>query len=175
MLTRSGQGLLGQSEELDELIAKIIGDDIKEGRAVKIQDDMIIGGATQLEAAENYIWILEKLYLTNLKAEPHKTVIFPKSADISGWIWQRGGFISVSPHQRSSLLNTKEEDIKTVRDMRSFIGLYASHDTICNSFRRHDSRTAIRRQIYVEPRSITMVQRSKITHQNQTHVISSTS
>ena len=84
VLTRSGQGLLGQSEELDELMAKIIGDDIKEGRAVKIQDDMIIGGATQLEAAKNYIQILEKLYLANLRAEPHKTVIFPKSADISG-------------------------------------------------------------------------------------------
>ena len=124
VLTRSGQGLLGQSEELDELMAKIIGDDIKEGRAVKIQDDMIIGGATQLEAAKNYIRILEKLYLANLRAEPHKTVIFPKSADISGWIWKRGGFISVSPHRRSSLLNTKEEDIKTVKDMRSFIGLY---------------------------------------------------
>ena len=58
---RSGQGLLGQSEELDELMAKIIGDKIKEGRGVKIQDDMIIGGATQLEAAQNYIRILEKL------------------------------------------------------------------------------------------------------------------
>ena len=84
VLARSGQGLLGQSEELDELMAKILGDDIKEGRAVKIQNDMIIGGATQLEAAENYIRILEKLYLANLRAEPHKTVIFPKSADISG-------------------------------------------------------------------------------------------
>ena len=30
----------------------------------------------------------------------------------------------MSPHRRSSLLNTKEEDIKTVQDMRSFIGLY---------------------------------------------------
>ena len=55
VLTRSGQGLLGQSEELDELMAKIIGDDIKEGRAVKIQDNKIIGGATQIEAAKNYI------------------------------------------------------------------------------------------------------------------------
>ena len=31
VLTRSGQGLLGQSEELDEIMAKILGDDIKEG------------------------------------------------------------------------------------------------------------------------------------------------
>ena len=124
VLTRSGQGLLGQSEELDELMAKILGDDIKEGRATKIQDDIIIGGQTQLEAAQNYIRILEKFYLANLRAEPEKTIIFPKTADISGWIWEKGGYISVSPHRRNSLINTKEEDIKTVKDMRSFIGLY---------------------------------------------------
>ena len=124
VLARSGQGLLGQSEELDELMAKVLGLEIKEGRAIKIQDDVIIGGDTQLEAARNYIGILEKLYLANLRAEPGKTIIFPKSADISGWIWEKGGFLKVSPHCRSSLLNTKEEDIKTVRDMRSFIGLY---------------------------------------------------
>ena len=105
-------------------MAKILGTEIKEGRAVKIQDDIIIGGDTQLEAAHIYIRILEKLYLANLRAEPGKTIIFPKSADISGWIWEKGGYIKVSPHRRSSLLNTREEDIKTVRDMRSFIGLY---------------------------------------------------
>ena len=104
-------------------MAKILGEEIKEGRAVKIQDNIIIGD-TQLEAAHNYTRILEKFYLANLRAEPGKTVIFPKLADISGWIWERGGYIKVSPHCRSSLLNTKEEDIKTVRDMRSFIGLY---------------------------------------------------
>ena len=63
VLTRSGQGLLGQSEELDELMAKILGDNIKEGRATKIQDDIIIGGQTQLEAARNYIKI--KTYQCN--------------------------------------------------------------------------------------------------------------
>ena len=106
VLTQSGQGLLGQSEELDELMAKILGEDIKEGRATKIQDDIIIGGNSQLEASQNYIRILEKFYLANLRAEPEKTIIFPKSADISGWIWEKGGFITVSPHRRNSLINT---------------------------------------------------------------------
>ena len=53
-------------------MAKILGDDIKEGRATKIQDDIIIGGQTQLEAARNYIKILEKFYLSYLRAEPEK-------------------------------------------------------------------------------------------------------
>ena len=46
VLARSGQGLLGKSEELDELMAKIL-EEIKEGRAVKIQDDVIIGKKPQ--------------------------------------------------------------------------------------------------------------------------------
>ena len=124
VLARSGQGLLGQSKELDKLMSKILSKEIKEGRAVKIQDDIIVGGDTQLEAATNYILILEKLFQANLRVEPNKTIIFPKSADIAGWIWQEGGFLSVSPHRRSSLLNTKEEHITKVKLMHSFIGLY---------------------------------------------------
>ena len=45
------------------------------------------------------------------------------TVDIKGWIW-REGFLEVSPHRRSSLLNTKEENISKVKHMRSFIGLY---------------------------------------------------
>ena len=97
VLARSGQGLLGQSEELDELLAKILGVDIKEGKAIKIQDDIIIGGDTQEQTIKNYAHILEKLYLANMRVEPGKTIIFPKSVDIAGWIWENG-HLSVSPH-----------------------------------------------------------------------------
>ena len=123
VLARLGQGLLGQSEELDELLAKILHKEIKEGKAVKIQDDIIVGGETQLEAAKNLNLILEKLFLANLRIEPSKTIIFPMTVDIKGWIW-RERFLEVSPHRRSSLLNTKEENISKVKHMRSFIGLY---------------------------------------------------
>ena len=77
VLARSGQRLLGQSEELEKLLAKIFHDEIKNGKVIKIQDDIIIGGATQLEAARNYILVLEKLHLANLRVEPNKTLIFP--------------------------------------------------------------------------------------------------
>ena len=105
-------------------MAKIPHTEIMEGRAIKIQDNIIIGGDKKLEAAHNYIHVLEKLYQANLKIEPNKTIFFPKSIDIAGWIWQEGGYISVSRHRRSSLINTKEEDITKVKYMRSFIGLY---------------------------------------------------
>ena len=67
---------------------------------------------------------MQKLDLANLRVEPEKTNIFPKSVDVMGWIWKQGGFLEVSPHRRSSLLNTREEDITKVKHMRSFIGLY---------------------------------------------------
>merc|ERR1711867_351277 len=83
-------------------------------------------------SAETHSWKLPRTTSVSSKKctwptsepKPGKTIIFPKSADISGWVWEKGRFLKVSPHRRSSLLNTKEEDIKTVRDMRSFVGLY---------------------------------------------------
>ena len=89
VLPRSGQGLIGQSEELDELMAKILKEEMQEGIITKIQDDIVIGGDTQLEAAQNYARLLNKLHLANLRVEPQKVVIFPDSADIAGWIWKK--------------------------------------------------------------------------------------
>ena len=54
VLARSGQGLIGQSEELDELLAKVLKDELAEGIVTKMQDDLIIG-ANQKKAAHNYI------------------------------------------------------------------------------------------------------------------------
>ena len=82
MLARSGQGLIGQSEELDELMAKVLKDEMAEGCMAKIQDDIVIGGDSQMEAARSYIRVLRKLDLANLKVEPQKVNIFPQSAQL---------------------------------------------------------------------------------------------
>ena len=124
VLARSGQGLIGQSEELDELLSKVLKDEMAEGIMTKIQDDLIIGGDDQNQAARNYIRVLNKLYLANLRAEPQKVKVFPESADIAGWLWQQGGYISVSPHRKTALVNVKQEAIQTVKQLRSYIGLY---------------------------------------------------
>ena len=55
VLACSGQGLLGQSEELDELLSKVLKDEMKEGIVAKIQDDVVIGGLYQRDTAHNYI------------------------------------------------------------------------------------------------------------------------
>ena len=85
-ISRSGQGLLGQAEEFDEVLAKVLKEELKEGICTKIVDDIYVGGATQKEASANYIRILSKLDNANLKISPNKTHIFPTSVDVLGWV-----------------------------------------------------------------------------------------
>ena len=108
-LRRSDQGLIGQSEELDELLSKIIGSEIKEGAAARIADDLYIGGQTPQEAASNYRKVIEKLYNANIKLSPSKTKIFLPSIDVLGWIWKQGGFLEPSPHRTNALKNSNTE------------------------------------------------------------------
>jgi len=123
-LRRSGQGLLGQSEELEELLTKILKPELQAGKCCKIADDIIIGGQTYEEAATTYATILKKLNAANIKLAANKTHIFPQSADILGWKWQEGSRLLPSPHRQLALKNTRQEDIITIKDMRSWIGLY---------------------------------------------------
>ena len=123
-MKRSGQGLLGQSEELDELISKVLSIEMQSGSVARIADDLYVGGATPAETASNYEQVLSKLHAANLKVSADKTKIFLDSVDILGWVWKKGGFLSPSPHRINSLQNTTFSDIKNVRDLRSWLGLY---------------------------------------------------
>ena len=93
VIARSGQGLAGMAEEFGELTAKILKEELQEGICQIIVDDLYIGGETQTKAAVNYSRILSKLKNANLKITPEKTFIFPKSVDVLGWVWLRGGFL----------------------------------------------------------------------------------
>ena len=124
VIARSGQGLLGMAEEFDELLSKVLKEELKEGIVCKIVDDLYVGGSTQEEAAINYTRVLAKLSNANLKITAEKTKIFPKTADVLGWVWREGGFLEASPHRKIALINTKTTDIVKVRDMRSWLGLF---------------------------------------------------
>ena len=124
VITRSGQGLLGMSEEFNLLVRRILQEELQAGKCTQLIDDIIVGGETRNETAANYVAILEKLHRANLKIAAGKTHIFPESVDILGWLWHQGGRLEPSPHRRNALANMKQEDIKKVRDMRSWIGLY---------------------------------------------------
>ena len=121
---RSAQGLIGQSEELDELLTKVLGPEMKLGFTARIADDLYVGGSSPEEAADNYEKVIHKLHAANLKISADKTKIFLNSVDILGWSWKTGGFLSPSPHRILTLKNTSASDIKTIKDLRSFLGLY---------------------------------------------------
>ena len=106
VIARSGQGLLGMAEEIEELTAKILKKELQDGICTKIVDDIYVGGDNQVEAALNYYRVIEKLALANLKIAPEKTYIFPKSADVLGWTWKEGGRLEASPHRKFALTNT---------------------------------------------------------------------
>ena len=124
VIARSGQGLMGMAEEFDELLAKVLKQELQDGICAKIVDDVVVGGKTPVEAAINYVRVLSKLSNANLKITPEKTHIFPKTADMLGWVWKEGGHLEASPHRKFAILNTKSEDIKNVQDMRSWVGLF---------------------------------------------------
>ena len=121
---RSIQGLVGQTEEQDELLAKILHVHLKEGRCVKIADDIFAGGNDVDEAIDNWSKIMETLNKNNMKISPEKTIMFPEKVDILSWQWKQGGFLSPSPHRKLALENIKYEELKTVKDIRSWLGLY---------------------------------------------------
>ena len=75
VMSRSGQGLAGMAEEFDELTSKILKEEMKEGICGKIVDDCYIGGNTQLETAQNYDRILNKLAKANLKISAEKITV----------------------------------------------------------------------------------------------------
>ena len=121
---RSIQGLLGQSEELDELLSKILKDELMQGIVIKLADDLFIGGKDIDEATKNWQTVLQTLAKANIKLSPKKTVIFPESVDILSWVWNQGGELTPSPHRKQALSAVRSEDIKVVKDLRSWIGLF---------------------------------------------------
>ena len=124
ILTRSGQGLLGQSEELDIMLSKVLGVEMADGIVARLADDIYVGGNTPQETVDNYERVLQKLQAANIKVSAGKTKVFLNSIDVLGWKWQTGSFLSPSPHRVNALQNSKFEDIKTVKNLRSWLGLY---------------------------------------------------
>jgi hypothetical protein len=121
---RSIQGLVGQTEEQDELLARILQQHLTAGICVKIADDIFAGGNTIDEAIENWSQIITTLARNNLKISLEKTIIFPEKVDILSWQWKQGGYLSPSPHRKLALESIKYKELTTVKDLRSWLGLY---------------------------------------------------
>ena len=119
--TRSAMGMPGSETCLAELMCRVLGHLIQDGRVAKLADDLYCGGHTPEEALENWSLVLAALQHNNLRLAPHKTKICPRSTTILGWIWQTGT-LQASPHRLSALAAV--DPPKTVQGMRSFVGAY---------------------------------------------------
>ena len=119
--TRCAMGLPGSESALEELMSRVLGDLIQDGRVTKIADDLFCGGATPEEALENWRLVLQALDQCDLRLSASKTVICPRSVTILGWVWSDGQ-LSASPHRISTLASA--ELPRTVKNLRSFIGAY---------------------------------------------------
>jgi hypothetical protein len=119
--TRAAMGMPGSTEHLDELMARVLGDLIQDGIAIKIADDLYTGGNTIEELLQNWEQILIRFETNNLRLSASKTVICPVTTTILGWIWS-GGSIQVSPHKVTPLATA--EPPSTVKGLRSWLGAF---------------------------------------------------
>ena len=123
VLTRSGQGLLNSETELDELVAKVLGNELQQGICHVERDDIIIGGSSTSEAINNWEIILSKLHESNLKLSPKKVKIFPEDIEVFGHRIKNGEVLP-SDHIITSLGKTSVDNLKTAKQINSWKGLY---------------------------------------------------
>ena len=67
---RGIQGLINQSEELDEMLANIFGNMITQGKLVKLADDLFTGGVTKEQTILNFKELLSLCKANNISC-PH--------------------------------------------------------------------------------------------------------
>ena len=118
---RCVMGLPGSEAALEELLSRIFGDLIREGKMVKLADDLFIGAKNVELLVEIWEEVLKRLELNGLKLKPSKTVICPTSTTILGWLWECGK-ISPLSHRQNALAVC--EPPECVRGLRSYIGVY---------------------------------------------------
>ena len=123
VLTRSGQGLLNSETELDELISRVLGDEIFKGICYAERDDIIVGGNSIDETIKNWETVLTKLENNNLKVSPSKVKIFPKDIEVFGHRIVDNE-VHPSPHILTSLGKSSINELKTVKQVNSWKGLY---------------------------------------------------
>ena len=123
VLTRAGQGLLNSETELDELVSRVLGDEILKGFCYVERDDIIVGGDTIDSTIENWNKVLSKLNNNNLKVAASKVKIFPKDIEVFG---HRiiDGKVHPSDHILTSLGKSSIDQLNTVKQVNSWKGLY---------------------------------------------------
>ena len=118
---RSVMGLPGSEAALEEVLSRIFGGLMKEGKVAKLADDLYVGAETVEELLTTWDEVLRRLLLNGLKLKPDKTECCPVSTIILGWQWENGSLRPTS-HKMNALAAC--EPPETVKSLRSYIGCY---------------------------------------------------
>ena len=123
VMTRLGQGLLNSDVHLEQVVTRVLGDEMAADMCIIARDDLIVGGDTIEECLSNWETILAKLDRHNLKLAPRKVRLFLQDAEIYGHRI-RDGKVRPSDHIVSTLATTTIESLTTVKQVNSWKGLY---------------------------------------------------
>ena len=118
---RSTQGLINQSEELEEMVSVILGDCIRCGWCQVLADNIYVMGHSFKETVENWKIVLDLLEKNNIKLSPKKTACFPDILDLLGWTKQ-GKYLIPDPHRQNVIANAPLPG--NVKALRSYLGAY---------------------------------------------------
>ena len=82
VMTRLGQGLLNSDVHLEQVVTRVLGDDMLAGNCIIARDDLIVGASSVDECISKWERILAKLDAHNLKLNPAKVRIMPEDAEV---------------------------------------------------------------------------------------------
>ena len=123
IITRAGQGLLNSDYELEQLLFKVLGDEIADGICMAARDDVTVGGNTIDEAISNWERVLSKISSCNLKITSHKVRILLPDTEVYGYRI-KGGEVLPSEHIVTDLGKSQISELTTVKKVNSWKGLY---------------------------------------------------
>ena len=118
---RSTQGMLNQSEGLEDMVSVILGDCIMSGWCRVQADNLYVMGHTIQETVNNWMIVLDLLRRNNIKLSPKKTACFPDKLDLLGWT-KEGKYLIPDSHRQNVIANAPLPT--TVKALRSFLGAY---------------------------------------------------
>ena len=123
VLTRLGQGLLNSDVHLEQVVTRVLGDEMLKGMCIIARDDLIVGATSIEKCLANWALILAKLDEHNLKLNPRKVRVLLQDTEIYGHKVQDGK-VRPSDHIVTSLAATTTDSLVTVKQVNSWKGLY---------------------------------------------------
>ena len=121
---RSTQGLINQTEGLEQLVSVILQDCIMSGWCQVLADNIYIMGHSMEQTAKHWQLVLQLLSLNNIKLSPKKTSCFPEKLDLLGWT-KEGKYLVPDTHRQNVL--AKAPLPVTVKQLRSYLGGYRTY------------------------------------------------